>query len=289
MPSLPAKLSAAVAITAVVIGSSLLWPALAHETHDEGPDEVHEANKAEQQNSAASGSVTLPGIVLVDARHDLRIVAGQNGIIEAPAEGFAQPGQKIAAGQTLARLRPSYSQPERRDMSAEYASAHREALITRLQVDRFSLDGSQPFDIKLATPTLQLIADYRSAQVREAQLKRALNDDIVITAPRAGVLVRSAARAGEVVVAGQALFDLSTQGGLAVSAEYSDSNIDSAKSQQAWTADRQPISLKLLSETYDPELRQRRALFAVSESTVLLSPGEPVQLVAQLKPVEPAR
>jgi multidrug efflux pump subunit AcrA (membrane-fusion protein) len=286
VPSLPAKLTAAVAITSVVIGSSLLWPALAHEGHDDAG--AHEAvlpdfDKAEQQPVVAPGSVSLPGVVVVDARHDLRIVARENGVIEAPAGGFAVPGQKIAAGQILARLRPSYSQLERRDLSVEYASAHREALITRLQIDRFNLDGTQPFDIKLATPTLQLIADYRSAQVRETQLKRAMNDDVVVIAPRAGVVVRSAARAGEVAAAGQTLFELNTPGGVAVTAEYSDNNIDSDRSQQAWTSDHQPISLKLLSESYDPELRLHRALFAVSDSTLALSPGEPVQLVAQLK------
>lgn len=288
---LPAKFSAAVAITVGVIGSSLLWPVLAHETHGEVQTQegLQDSEKLQQQRVAAPRSITLPGVVVIDARHDLRIVARENGVIEAPAAGFAVPGDKIAAGQILARLRPSYSLPERRDLSVEYAGAHREALITRLQIDRFQLDGSQPFDIKLATPTLQLIADYRSAQVRETQLKRAMNDDVVVIAPRAGVLVRSTARAGEVVIAGQALFELNTPGGMAVTAAYSDRDIDSARSQQAWTADHQSIGLKLLSDSYDPELRQRRALFAVSESTLSLSPGEPVQVVAQLKANEAVR
>lgn len=287
MTSWPARIPVAAAAMCGAIGLGLLWPVQAHESHAE-TDASDAAPKAEPIEKA-SENVLLPGVVVIDARRDLRIVAGQDGVVEAPPGGFALPGQKVTAGQVLARLRPAFPQPERRDLGVEYAGAHRDALISRLQVQRFQLDGSQPFDIKLPTPTLQLLADYRSAQVREKQLKRALHEDIVITAPRAGIVVRSAARAGEVVVAGQSLFDLSLQGGLAVAAEYTDGNIDSAQSQKALTVDRESIGLKLVGEVYDPDLRLRRAYYAINDSTLVLSPGEPVQVVAQLKAREAIR
>lgn len=291
MSSWPARIPLAVAAMCGAMGLGLLWPVQAHESHgaSEAPDRGSAQHAPTGVASAqARGSVKLPGIVVLDARRDLRIVAGQDGILIAPRKGFAVPGQKISAGQVLARLRPAFPQLERRDLSVELAGVHRDASITRLQVQRFQLDGTQPFDIKLPTPTLQLLADYRTAQIREAQLQRALHDEIVIVAPRDGVVVRSTARAGEVVVAGQSLFELNLEGGLSVATEYSDHDIDSRQAQQALTSDHHAIELKWLSEVYDPDLRLRRAYYAINEATVL-SPGEPVQVLAQLKTEGAAR
>ncbi len=273
------------------IGFGLLWPVQAHESHGVAEASNHGSAQhapAGVASAQATGRVKLPGIVVLDARRDLRIVAGQEGVLVAPRKGFVLPGQKVSAGQVLARLRPAFPQLERRDLSVELAGVHRDASITRLQVQRFQLDGTQLFDIKLPTPTLQLLADYRTAQIREAQLKRALRDEVTIVAPRDGVVVRSAARAGEVVVAGQSLFELNLQGGLSVAAEYSDQNIDSRQALQALTSDHHSIDLKWLSETYDPDLRLRRAYYAINEATVL-TPGESVQVLAQLKTDEAAR
>jgi hypothetical protein len=281
MSSWPAKIPVAVAAVSSALGLGLFWPVQAHEAHAVSSL----PGKAQQPAPVAQAPdrLLLPGVVIVDARRDLRIVAREDGVIEAPAGGFAVPGQKIAAGQVLARLRPVMPQPERRDLGVELAGAHRDAHVSRLQVDRYKLDGTQPFDIKLPTPTLQLLADYRSAQVREAQLKRAADGEVLIVAPRAGVVVRSTARAGEIVVAGQSLFELNTAAGLSVSAEYPDHDIDSSRAQQALTTDHQLIELKLLDEVYDPDLRLRRAYYAVEKTAVALAPGEPVQIIAHLK------
>ncbi|MES2489189.1 MAG: efflux RND transporter periplasmic adaptor subunit [Pseudomonadota bacterium] len=273
-PSLAKNPITIVAISGV-IGLSYLWPVQAHESHGVAAETV-------QQTPAVSTprSITLPGTVVVDARRDLRIVAGQDGVLEAPPGGFALPGQKIAAGQILARLRPTFPQAERRDLSVDYAGAHRDALLSRLQVERYKLDGTQPFDIKLPTPTLKLLADHKSSQVREAQLKRALQGEISIIAPRAGVVLHSTARAGEVVVAGQELFALNMQGGLAVTVDYTDRDFDSTQLQQALTSDNQQVALKFIGKTYDPELRLNRAYFAIGGSASQLAPGEPVQVAA---------
>lgn len=289
----PAIRTLPVAALCGMAGFGLLQAAQAHEshaatgTHDETA-QVELGEAAQQQSGIktilladAARSTALPGLVVVDARRDLRIVARQDGVIEAPAGGFAQPGQKVIAGQVLAYLRPALPQPERRNLEIEYAAAHRDAMISRLQVERYQLDGTQPFDIKLPTPTLQLLADYRSAQARESQLHRALNDGVTIAAPRAGVVVRSNARAGAVAVSGQSLFELNAGAGLAIAVEYSDRDIDSAQVKSAVTVDGQSIGLSLLSESYDPELRSRRALYEVVGAIASLAPGEPVQVRAE--------
>lgn len=282
MSSWPARNPVAVAAISGALGLGLLWPLQAHESHEPA---TASAETERQAVPVAKPPIQrlLPGVVVLDARHDMRVVAREDGVIEAPPGGFAVAGQKISAGQVLARLRPVMPQFERRDLGVELAGAHRDAHVSRLQVDRYKLDGTQPFDIKLPTPTLQLLADYRSAQVREAQLKRAVSGEMQIVAPRAGVVVRSAARAGEVVLAGQSLFELNTAGGLSVSAEYTDQDVDVAQVHEALTSDRQLIKLTLLGEAYDPDLRLRRAYYALDQSTVALAVGEPVRIIAQAR------
>ena len=223
----------------------------------------------------------LPGRVVADPRASLRVTADQAGELEAPSGGFPSPGDRLRPGQIVAWLRPAIPAPERRDLDAQLATATRDVTLGELQVKRFNANAADAFDGQLPLPSLQILGDYRSARERHAQLEGALRDRVALTAPNGGTLLSSRARQARTVVAGESVFELVDAGGLAVevlSPLAGDRSAD--RYDQAVPVDGDaPSPLRLVAQSFDPELRVQRWLFAV-QGPSRLQPGEPVRVVA---------
>jgi len=218
---------------------------------------------------AVRPTVRLPATVVADPRHELRLAAPQDGVVEPQDGALPLPGEAVKAGQLLAWLRPVLAQPERRDLDVDLSNTQRDMQLGRLQIDRYGIDENQHLEIKLPTPSIEIVANYRSAVARSGALNQALQRPIPLRAPRAGVVLRSPAAGGRIAAAGELLFDLDGQAGLAVAMEYDDADIDAAAVQHADTLDRRSLGLHLLGVTVDPVLRSRRALYAADDEAGL--------------------
>ena len=234
---------------------------------------------------AQAHAASLAGKVIADPRSNLRIGIEQAGRLEARPGGFPSPGQRLQAGQVLAYLQPSIPVPERRDLDAQLATASRDVTLGALQVKRFNAVEIGQFDGQVALPSLQILGDYNSARARKTQLAAALDGRLALVAPRGGTLLASRARSDRNLSAGETVFEIGDAGGLAVEALTPDARLDAASLRRAVTPDGTSTPLELIAESFDPDLRARRFLFAVTGDAPLRV-GEPVRLQS---PSEAAR
>ncbi|AXQ31287.1 hypothetical protein D0B54_22530 [Solimonas sp. K1W22B-7] len=220
----------------------------------------------------------LPARVVVDPRRHLRVMSGQAGTLEAPPSGFAVAGDSVAAGQLLGWLRPAITAPQRRDLESERVGAERDVALGRLQIDRYSIDEAENLDVRLPTPSIQVLTDYRVAKARQDGLRRALDGRIALHAPASAIVLRSSLRAGRVAGEGETLMELNSEGGLAVELLFDGGDYASAQADTAWTLAGEVLKLHFLGETLDPASRSRRVLYAASGAGVPLAVGQPLRL-----------
>lgn len=231
------------------------------------------------QAQADEGLRSLPARVVLDPRRELRLAAPQDGRIEAiRGRALPQAGEELRAGELIAWLRPVLAQTERRELGVDLAEAERDRAVGQLQLDRFGIKDAPRFEIPLPTPTIQILTDFRIASARAESLQGALNGRIALRAPRSGRVLRSQLREGQAVSAGGSLIELSAPGALAVELRHSEPALDAARLRTALTADGERLPLQLLGESYDPQLRQRLALYAVLSEPVTLAVNQPLSL-----------
>ena len=214
---------------------------------------------------ASAATRHLPGRVIADPQHSERIAATQPGTVQI-APGL-QPGQRVRAGAVLAWLTPTLPVTARADIGAELATATRDEAIGHLQIDRYRIDEAPQFEVKLPTPTLQILTEYRSAKGRAAAYARAQPKPEPLRAPRAGRLLRSMAVAGRVMQTGEPLFEIDTPDAAAIAVDYIDDDLDAASASTARTRDGQPLGLRFLGEGFVAASRLHRALYAVIAKT----------------------
>ena len=246
----------------------------------------HRAGIRTLRAGAAAALVRLPAQVVADPRRELRIAAPQDGVIEPAGAALPLAGQQVKAGQLLAYLRPVLAQPDRRDMDVDLTAAQRDMKLGRIQIDRYGINEKERLEVKLPTPSVEILTNYRTAQARSSELQGVLQQPLPLLAPRAGTILRSPAAAGRVVAAGQALFELNAPGALAVEAEYSDDDIDADAVQQATTSDGHALALDFLGASYDSGLRSHRALYAIADTDADIQVNQPLLLDAPREPDE---
>ncbi len=221
----------------------------------------------------------LAARVVADLRRRWRAMADQAGVIEAPDKGFPRPGDAVVAGQVLAWLRPIMTDPERRDLQSQRRVVQRDFDLAQTQLKRFDIDAAQAIDVRLPTPSIQIVADYQGARERGAALDSALTDRIPIRVPVAGQLLEQRAQSRQVVGAGDPLFEGSGDAALSVEL-ISDRNLlaDTAMLAGAHAGDEVPVHR--VSGAYDAGLRAWRLQYAIDPlpGTTTLLPGTPVRL-----------
>ena len=207
----------------------------------------------------APAVLRLPGRVVPDPRLDLQVAAQQDGELEPAGAALPLPGETVKAGQVLAWLRPVLTQPERRDLDVDLAAAQRDELLGSIQIKRYNIDEAEHLDVKLPTPALEILTNYRSATARDGELKRALGRRVAVMAPHDAVVLRSPAVSGRVYRAGERLFELNAAGALAVELLSPDAPPPGVP---AVDADGRQVQLAPLATGYDASLRAWRVLYA---------------------------
>ena len=242
-----------VAASALSMGATASFDAKAGEGHDHG-DEAPAASGGNSPKRQADGSVFLPkptqrqlelrtvvaeekslpktveltGRVANDPNTGGKVQPTQAGRIEAGPRGLPQLGQAVRKGETLAVVRASTAAIERANQVAQTAELKANLDQARKRLARLEqLEGTvAQKDIDAAR------GDADSLAQRLAAVSGSVSATEVLVAPVSGVIAAAHAMAGQVVNAGDVLFEIVDPARLVVEASAFDtallSNIASA-------------------------------------------------------------
>lgn len=155
-------------------------------------------------SAALPRTTTLNGRVIMDPNAGGRVQPTVAGRIEPGPRGLPTLGQRVRKGDVLAYVRPSSGQIERANQAAQLAelSASRDLASKRLERLE-SLEGSVPQkDIEVAR------SELASLRARAAAVSGSLRDTEPLTAPVSGVIASATVVAGQVVNAGDLVFEV---------------------------------------------------------------------------------
>jgi cobalt-zinc-cadmium efflux system membrane fusion protein len=165
-----------------------------------------------------AATVELPGRVVIDPNASGRVQPVHGGRVEPGANGLPVAGQKVQRGQVLAYLRHHAEPYAQATQQAELAGLQASRSLAEQRVKRLeSLEGTVPRkEIEAAR------ADLVSLTQREQTIGRSLAVRESLVAPVAGVIARADVTVGQVVNAGETLFEVTDPGRVLVEATTSD-------------------------------------------------------------------
>jgi cobalt-zinc-cadmium efflux system membrane fusion protein len=214
-------------------------PCLAHEGevhHEEPAPPLSALDLAERPHLLADGSLYLPKQAqhLLDIRTQtwtgtsglrrvaltaevqaqpaaaVAFTAAEPGHLEAAeSAAWPLPGQTVRAGQLLAWLRPLQNQRDAARRRAQVAELDQKLIIANLNVGRLQLQGAVNADSGSSTGNIYLEdakAERDSLQRQRDVIALSLVERMPLRAPVTGRVLTAAARSGDVVAAGQLLF-----------------------------------------------------------------------------------
>lgn len=229
---------------------------------------------------SASTSIKIQGEMTSRPESHAVVSAAQNGTLEAPEDGWPLPGATVKAGQILAYLRPQMTQRDVAKRTAQSAELEQRVLIDDINVERLRLqssagDGAISGNIYYE----QAHSELESAQQQRDAVVASLNDRLPLRAAVSGVLIRNNQRSGEMVVAGQPVFEVTNPAQLRVTAYSFDPRL-AAKVQSATLTLEGQRRVQLRLRGQEPLVGQPgwRLLFDLSEVDTNLSPGMPVNV-----------
>lgn len=151
-----------------------------------------------------AAAIELPGRIVVDPNASGRVQAVHGGRVESGANGLPVPGQQVARGQVLAYLRHHAEPFAQANQQAELAGLRSSRSLAEQRVKRLeSLKGTVPRkEIEAAR------AELTSLTQRERSIGASIRARETLTAPVSGVIARADASLGQVVSAGEILFEV---------------------------------------------------------------------------------
>jgi cobalt-zinc-cadmium efflux system membrane fusion protein len=178
-------------------------------------------------------TVELTGRVVLDSNAGGKVQPTQAGRIEAGPRGLPQLGQPVRKGELLAVVRASSSAIERANQQAQSAELHASLELARRRVERLQqLEGTVPQkDMEAAQ------SDVNSLRQRAAVVAGSVSATEALLAPVSGVIAAASVVAGQVVNAGELLFEIVDPSRMSVEASAFDAalsaNIASASASAA--------------------------------------------------------
>lgn len=242
----------------IALGAAAPWDAQAGPGHDHG-EEAAPAAGGNAPRRLADGGVFLPktsqrqlgvrtvvveeaslpttveltGRVVLDSNAGGKVQPTQAGRIEAGPRGLPQLGQAVRKGEVLAVVRASSSAIERANQQAQSAELNASLALARRRVERLQqLEGTVPQkDIEAAQ------SDVTSLRQRAAAVAGSVSATEALVAPVSGVIAAASVVAGQVVSAGDLLFEIVDPARMSVEASAFDAalsaNIASASASAA--------------------------------------------------------
>jgi cobalt-zinc-cadmium efflux system membrane fusion protein len=156
------------------------------------------------EEASLPSTVELTGRVVLDSNAGGKVQATQAGRIEAGPRGLPQLGQAVRKGELLAVVRASSSAIERANQQAQSAELNASLELARRRVERLQqLEGTVPQkDIEAAR------SDVTSLRQRAAAVTASVSATEPLLAPVSGVIATASGVAGQVVAAGELLFEI---------------------------------------------------------------------------------
>lgn len=225
---------------------------------------------------AIAKTITATGTI--NARRDMPVgVAGEGGMI---VKVMVEPGQWVAAGQTLAIIERSVQSQQAQQQSAQIEVARADARLAQANLTRAESLVSRGFISKADLDTKRATRDAANARVRlaEAQLgeTRARIGRLSVRAPAAGLILSRSVEAGQVVSSGSApLFRIAEGGQMEVLAKLSDSDLVNVRAGLPATVNPTGTPIQIqgqvwqVSPVVDPNSRQGIARVAVPYQAAL--------------------
>ncbi len=161
--------------------------------------------------TAATVPVSLTAEVQAQPAAAVTITAPEPGRLESAGAAWPLPGRLVHAGDVLAWLHPQIAQRDAARRRAQVADLDQQLVIANLNVDRLSLQGAVNEDQKQATGNIyleQAVAERDALQHERELVAQSLNERVPLRALVSGRVLAAPARAGDVVAAGQVLFQL---------------------------------------------------------------------------------
>lgn len=207
-------------------------------------------------------------------------------------------GDRVAAGQVLARLDPTDLAPALQAQQAQLAAAQVDRDLAVVELDRLRNLRAQSYISQAALDRQQATHDAAVSRVAaaQAQLQQARNaiDFQVLRADAAGVVTAIEAEPGQVVAAGQAVVRIARSGDAEIAVNVPESALAIARATRDWTVvvpalggRALPARLRELSPIADPSSRTYPARLAVSGDADGLALGM-TAVVRALRAAEPA-
>lgn len=227
-----------------------------------------------------AGVINATGTIA--ARHDMPVgVSGEGGRV---IRVLVEPGQWVAAGQTLAVIERSVQTEQAAQQAAQIEVAKADARLQQSNLDRAQALVSRGFISKAELDDKRATRDAALARVRlaEAQLgeTRARMGLLDVRAPTAGLILTRSVEVGQVVGAGTgALFRMAENGMMEIQARLTEEDL--VHVHVGTTATVTPVGTNIqiagavwqLSPVVDPTSRQGLARIAVAYQPVLRPGG----------------
>ncbi len=225
---------------------------------DETPRPVRIVTIAEQRTSVL---LTLPAEVRprVETRYGFRL-AGKL------AQRAVEVGDRVQAGQLLARLDPQDREPARNVARSQLDAARTEARLAGIELERVRELHAQRYVSRAQLDRQQAAADAAQARVRAARAAQAQADNELafqtLRADVAGVVTAVEAEAGQVVEAGQPVVRVARAGEFELLAHVPERELQVARQASAWSVSfpalgeqRHAATMRELSPLADPASR----------------------------------
>ncbi|BDB28820.1 RND transporter [Cupriavidus sp. TA19] len=166
-------------------------------------------------------TVELNAVVAIDPNAGGRLQAGHPGWIEPPPGGFPVLGQRVSKGQVLAVLRHKNEPFDIGNQQAQFANLSASLKLARQRLQRLeSLQDSIPRkEIEAARAEVQSLSGQREA------VGKSLHQTDTLASPASGVIATANVMAGQVVAAGDVLYEVVDPARLLIAANTADSSL----------------------------------------------------------------
>jgi len=222
-------------------------------------------------------TVELNAVVAIDPNAGGRLQAGHPGWIEPPPGGFPVLGQRVTKGQVLAVLRHKSEPFDIGNQQAQLANLSASLNLARQRLQRLeSLQDSIPRkEIEAARAEVQSLSGQREAVGKSLHLTNTL------TAPASGVIATANVLAGQVVAAGDVLYEVVDPARMLIEANTADASL--ANRIQTGTLGRSDGGkLDFIGAGRSLKNGAVPLTFRLTGNAVPLAVGQPVTVVATL-------
>ncbi|AGW95287.1 MULTISPECIES: efflux RND transporter periplasmic adaptor subunit [Cupriavidus] len=222
-------------------------------------------------------TVELNAVVAIDPNAGGRLQAGHPGWIEPPPDGFPVLGQRVSKGQVLAVLRHKSEPFDIGNQQAQFANLSANLKLARQRLQRLeSLQDSIPRkEIEAARAEVQSLSGQREA------VGKSLHQTDSLTAPASGVIATANVLAGQVVAAGDVLYEVVDPSRMLIEANTADASL--ANRIQGGTLGRSDGGkLEFIGAGRSLKNGAVPLMFRLTGNAVPLAVGQPVTVVATL-------